>query len=559
MADFLDTLLASPASPLPISITATTTLDDIIKATIGDDSSTQSSTQTSTQPTTQPDSPTHHHGQRRTPPRTHQPVYDTSSAESRFDQALFSLLDSPPTQTRLSKNPIFRDLQTVLKSDCARDSTPDSLLNTLLSGLPSNSVIDREHRLQHRLNRLGNHYPSEVNQLSSFHKYQASVVETDRYRELHENSTLPTLRPALNSYYDQMLHQLMDRVEKSVANLEEHLPASTQHLPASTQHLPASTQHLPASTQHLPASTQHLPTSTQHLPASTQHLPASTQHQPASTQHLPASTQHLPASTQHLPASTQHLPASTQHLPASTQHLPASTQHQPASTQHQPASTQHLPTSTQHLLAPTQHQPASTQHLPTSTQHQPASKQHLLAPTQHLPASSQNLPASTQHLPASTQHLPASTQHLPASTQHLHTSTQHLPATTQHQPATTQHLPMWHLPTSTQYPPTQTHHQPMDTRDAPFKLNLRTRPSLSQRAIRLMEAWYHTHIDHPYPDQPDVEALAAGGSITEEQVRKWFANKRNRSRNIRPMSQIVKRKREIQAAKRVVIKVPCLW
>ncbi|KAK3099947.1 hypothetical protein FSP39_012268 [Pinctada imbricata] len=340
MADFFDMLLAAPVSPLPIAITATTTLEDVINATILNP---DSSTQANSGSTTNANSETHQlsptddsstQGNSPATTQTHTPDYDPSPAESRLDDALYSLLDSPRKATKLTKNPMFRDLQAILKADCSSAASPDSLFKTLPRAKSTNSVVTRELKLQHRLTKLRDYYPTQVTQLSSFHKYQASIVETDRYRELHElNNSRPIMRAAINDFYDQMLHQIIDRVEISVDTMEEAL---TQQLNA------------------------------------------------------------------------------------------------------------------------------------TQTQ------------------------------------------------------------------------------TSTTRPPTQY--------SAP------TQPSLSQRSIRLMEVWYHAHIDHPYPDTQDVETLATAGNITEEQVKKWFANKRNRSRNIRPMSQIVRRKRQIQAAATTnrIIRVPSL-
>jgi hypothetical protein len=45
-----------------------------------------------------------------------------------------------------------------------------------------------------------------------------------------------------------------------------------------------------------------------------------------------------------------------------------------------------------------------------------------------------------------------------------------------------------------------------------------------------MEQWYHSHLDCPYPSSIVIEELARRGRIKEEQVKKWFFNKRNRSK-----------------------------
>ena len=53
----------------------------------------------------------------------------------------------------------------------------------------------------------------------------------------------------------------------------------------------------------------------------------------------------------------------------------------------------------------------------------------------------------------------------------------------------------------------------------------------SAEVIRILDHWYHQHFDHPYPTQSDVHELARKCSLRPDQVRKWLANKRNRSHN----------------------------
>ena len=50
-------------------------------------------------------------------------------------------------------------------------------------------------------------------------------------------------------------------------------------------------------------------------------------------------------------------------------------------------------------------------------------------------------------------------------------------------------------------------------------------------ARRILKEWYDDHIAYPYLTDSDVEDLARNGDITEEQVKKWMANKRVRSHN----------------------------
>ena len=55
--------------------------------------------------------------------------------------------------------------------------------------------------------------------------------------------------------------------------------------------------------------------------------------------------------------------------------------------------------------------------------------------------------------------------------------------------------------------------------------------SLNPRAVEMMEAWYHDNFSHPYPSTEIVDYICKRGNVTTTQVRKWMANKRNRSCN----------------------------
>ena len=69
---------------------------------------------------------------------------------------------------------------------------------------------------------------------------------------------------------------------------------------------------------------------------------------------------------------------------------------------------------------------------------------------------------------------------------------------------------------------------------APCPVVMRSRPVLSKKAIQIMESWYHDNINHPYPNYSTIKNMAQQASLKEEQIRKWFGNKRNRCRNARP-------------------------
>ena len=55
--------------------------------------------------------------------------------------------------------------------------------------------------------------------------------------------------------------------------------------------------------------------------------------------------------------------------------------------------------------------------------------------------------------------------------------------------------------------------------------------SLNPKAVEMMEAWYQDNFSHPYPSTEIVDYICKRGKVTTTQVRKWMANKRNRSCN----------------------------
>lgn len=56
---------------------------------------------------------------------------------------------------------------------------------------------------------------------------------------------------------------------------------------------------------------------------------------------------------------------------------------------------------------------------------------------------------------------------------------------------------------------------------------------LPKRSVKILDGWFTDNISNPYPSRDQTIRLALDCGLTVEQVRKWFANKRNRSRNNR--------------------------
>lgn len=150
--------------------------------------------------------------------------HDNSPAmESRFSESLSNLLGSPPPDSPLSKNPFFGDLQNLLTNECKREIIPQSLFQmTPKQGeeLKRENVFARERNLQERFTNLQCKHAEEIRQLSSMFRYQSALIETERFRTLHECQYPGTYKDSVNAHYDNKLHRVMDRVERSVELLE---------------------------------------------------------------------------------------------------------------------------------------------------------------------------------------------------------------------------------------------------------------------------------------------------------------------------------------------------
>lgn len=147
--------------------------------------------------------------------------YFSPVGDSRFNDSLSGLLGSPTPDSPLASNSFFSDLQAVLANECKEvDSLPKLLMDTMTTQ-PNQDVFHREQQLQLKFHLLQERFPDNVSQLSNFYRYQAAIVETDRFRNLQPTSYSEHYRQSLNDHYDNQLHQIMDRVEKSLSLLEE--------------------------------------------------------------------------------------------------------------------------------------------------------------------------------------------------------------------------------------------------------------------------------------------------------------------------------------------------
>ena len=148
------------------------------------------------------------------------PIADSPGFDSRFNDSLTNLLGSPPGESPISKNPFINALQNALESDCKKEIVPQSLVDIHSNKLETENIFVRERRLHERFNALQEPCPDDVRQLSGFYRYQSALIETERFRTLHECNYPLSYKDVVNKHYDDQLHCIMDRVEQSVVLLE---------------------------------------------------------------------------------------------------------------------------------------------------------------------------------------------------------------------------------------------------------------------------------------------------------------------------------------------------
>ncbi|KAI3378495.1 hypothetical protein SNEBB_008583 [Seison nebaliae] len=100
-------------------------------------------------------------------------------------------------------------------------------------------------------------------------------------------------------------------------------------------------------------------------------------------------------------------------------------------------------------------------------------------------------------------------------------------------------IPHSHLAQSQQHfiSSTQNHLFPSSCASFASTRPIENKKMLPEKAVQLMNSWYLDHEELPYPSEVEKERLASEGGITMQQVRAWFANKRNRCNNTRPKKQ----------------------
>ena len=87
----------------------------------------------------------------------------------------------------------------------------------------------------------------------------------------------------------------------------------------------------------------------------------------------------------------------------------------------------------------------------------------------------------------------------------------------------------------------------LDSLSEPMSSTMQGRPNkVGPIATRIMQAWYDHNTEHPYPSYEAAEVLANAGHINVEQVKKWFANRRQRLGKTKKISEIVRRRKRVR-------------
>ena len=65
-----------------------------------------------------------------------------------------------------------------------------------------------------------------------------------------------------------------------------------------------------------------------------------------------------------------------------------------------------------------------------------------------------------------------------------------------------------------------------------FKDETARRRKISDSAVEKLQEWYDEHKSHPYPTSDEITELASTTGLAEEQINKWYTNKRMRNRKV---------------------------
>lgn len=135
--------------------------------------------------------------------------------DQRPDHSISSILGSPKPK---NSHDMVTELQSLLQPKPLPKNPPIQLPKPVLPkplaknpSIQLRSVMTRETELHRQLRLLQLQSPIEVQHLSSYYRFHSALVETSRYQSFF--TCHPSSHGYLNSYYDNQLHQLIDKVE----------------------------------------------------------------------------------------------------------------------------------------------------------------------------------------------------------------------------------------------------------------------------------------------------------------------------------------------------------
>lgn len=114
-------------------------------------------------------------------------------------------------------NPLFPELQAEIQKECSLHALPISLFNTYEAASTLTSIAERTTSIHQRLEE----YPLQTKTLSKVFNVEASKIESLRHSELRRGIT-DYKEWLIHHMYDNQIHRLLDRVEQSLALLEQH-------------------------------------------------------------------------------------------------------------------------------------------------------------------------------------------------------------------------------------------------------------------------------------------------------------------------------------------------
>ncbi|XP_067681325.1 uncharacterized protein [Haliotis asinina] len=127
----------------------------------------------------------------------------------------------PSPAESVAVNPLLdNDLRDVLVSECKQTTFPSTLFQSMLTENTIPPSI-RECQLLKRFRLLEKSSGDQVRELSTLFRFHASSIEMRRMEVMADTSVTSHYRDWLNHHFDRQIHQVIDRVEKSLSLLEE--------------------------------------------------------------------------------------------------------------------------------------------------------------------------------------------------------------------------------------------------------------------------------------------------------------------------------------------------